>query len=293
VLFERGTVRALAELAGKAPTEARPILLSESADQPPLFMLSGIHVYRRLAQHMSGACSAYGVFLEHEARLAVSPARSVEEQARDYVDIIRRAQPVGPYRLLGYSFAGMLAYEVAQQLEAAGEDVRFLALVDAHLPEWASGFRFRLAQLGRMKSLSARELLALVARKVRDPGRPLAGPLDDDGLESLERLRDAINHKAAVEYYAHIRPFAGTMTLIASAERLRRKPLLSPTCGWASFVPSIQVRQIDADHLNLMTDERFVSQMAEVLIESIQRSERSLEAARSRGEPQRWLASNV
>jgi thioesterase domain-containing protein/acyl carrier protein len=52
-----------------------------------------------------------------------------------YVEWIRREQPQGPYRLGGYSFGGNVAFEMALQLQRAGERVELLFMLDAHVPE--------------------------------------------------------------------------------------------------------------------------------------------------------------
>ena len=49
-----------------------------------------------------------------------------------HVEQLRTIEPDGPYRLAGWSFGGVLAYEMAQQLAAAGGVVEFLALLDAN-----------------------------------------------------------------------------------------------------------------------------------------------------------------
>jgi amino acid adenylation domain-containing protein len=277
VLFEKGTVRALASYTQTADLdEARPILLNGQPSAPPLFMLSGIHIYRELARRLEGRCSAYGVFARREVG-AFDPAsgvHAVEDLARDYVAIIRRQQPLGPYRLLGYSFAGLVAYEVAQQLRAAGEEVRLLALVDAVLPEWTSGFRFRLSQLARLRSASAGDVVAFVARRLREKlGSPHAEFMryrEDARLGPLEERREAVNRDAASRYMPRIRPFPGHATLIASGERLRADPLKSPSCGWSPHIRSLDVHTIDADHFRLMSDDPYVSEMADVLARQMQ-----------------------
>jgi thioesterase domain-containing protein len=58
---------------------------------------------------------------------------SLEELATQYVRDLRRQQPQGPYHLCGWSFGGVLAFEMAAQLVAAGEEVAFLALLDSRL----------------------------------------------------------------------------------------------------------------------------------------------------------------
>ena len=56
---------------------------------------------------------------------------SIEEMATEYVRSIRAVQPHGPYVLGGWSFGGTVAFEMARQLEAAGEAVPHLLMVDA------------------------------------------------------------------------------------------------------------------------------------------------------------------
>jgi thioesterase domain-containing protein/acyl carrier protein len=59
-----------------------------------------------------------------------SPMETLARHAAGFVAAMRAVQPVGPYCLAGHSFAGHLAFEVAQHLFAAGEDVAFLAVLD-------------------------------------------------------------------------------------------------------------------------------------------------------------------
>jgi len=59
---------------------------------------------------------------------------SVEERAERYVGLLREAQPHGPYLLAGWSFGGALAYETGLRLQAAGEEIELLAMIDTLLP---------------------------------------------------------------------------------------------------------------------------------------------------------------
>ncbi|MEU3712880.1 amino acid adenylation domain-containing protein [Streptomyces catenulae] len=58
------------------------------------------------------------------------PLRSVEEIAASYIAAIRRVQPSGPYVIGGWSFGGFVAFEIARQLRAAGEELHRLVLLD-------------------------------------------------------------------------------------------------------------------------------------------------------------------
>ncbi|MFC3396063.1 amino acid adenylation domain-containing protein [Brenneria rubrifaciens] len=63
------------------------------------------------------------------------PYVSVEGAARTYLEAIRQTQPYGPYHLLGHSFGGWIAFEIALQLQARGESVANLILVDTDAPD--------------------------------------------------------------------------------------------------------------------------------------------------------------
>ncbi|SAL77280.1 acetoacetyl-CoA synthetase [Caballeronia peredens] len=64
-----------------------------------------------------------------------APQHSVEEMAKVYVRRMREAQPHGPYALVGYSFGGLIAFEIAQQLVAAGEKIEMLCMLDTYVHE--------------------------------------------------------------------------------------------------------------------------------------------------------------
>lgn len=62
-------------------------------------------------------------------------AKSLPTLAAAHLESIRRIQPRGPYRLGGYSFGGLIAWEMAHQLRKAGEIVELLFLLDPMAPE--------------------------------------------------------------------------------------------------------------------------------------------------------------
>ncbi len=61
-------------------------------------------------------------------------ASSVEEMVNDYAEQIRRVQPFGPYHLCGWSFGGIIAHALATHLQALGQEVAFLGLLDTIRP---------------------------------------------------------------------------------------------------------------------------------------------------------------
>jgi thioesterase domain-containing protein len=88
-------------------------------------------VYAGLLPHLDPEVPVYAV----QARGLAGPtelATSVELMADDYLAQIRSVAPTGPYRLLGWSFGGMVAHAVAERLRADGETVELLAILDSY-----------------------------------------------------------------------------------------------------------------------------------------------------------------
>ncbi|MFJ2420097.1 amino acid adenylation domain-containing protein [Streptomyces brevispora] len=109
--------------------------LSTRGARRPLFCVhpgTGVGwAYAGLAGHLGDDQPLYAL----QARALSEPGhrpRSVEEMADDYLERIRQIQPWGPYRLLGWSFGGIVAHTMAVRLRAAGERVELLALMDVH-----------------------------------------------------------------------------------------------------------------------------------------------------------------
>ncbi len=103
----------------------------------PLFIVAGMFGnvlnLRHLAQQLGPDQPVYGL----QARGLMGedePHTNVEEAAADYLAEIRHIQPTGPYLLGGFSGGGITAFEMAQQIEAAGDEVALLALLDTPLP---------------------------------------------------------------------------------------------------------------------------------------------------------------
>ncbi|GHH94977.1 non-ribosomal peptide synthetase [Streptomyces capillispiralis] len=137
-IFEAPTVATLAGRLGRdtATGPTSPLLtLRPGGTDTPLFCvhpLGGLSwPYAGLAEHLPAEIGLHGlqaVGLEGDEPLP----ETLEEMADDYVARIRTVQPEGPYRLLGWSLGGRIAHAMAERLEAAGQEVELLALLDAY-----------------------------------------------------------------------------------------------------------------------------------------------------------------
>ncbi|WP_227982415.1 amino acid adenylation domain-containing protein [Nocardia spumae] len=115
----------------------RPLLPIRPAGQsqvPPLFCVHpaiGLSwCYAGLLAHLPGDRPVYGLQAPHIT--GADNHDSIGAAAKDYVAHIRSVQPEGPYHLLGWSLGGLIAQEIAVQLQEAGQRVRLLAMMDSY-----------------------------------------------------------------------------------------------------------------------------------------------------------------
>ncbi|OSN00424.1 non-ribosomal peptide synthetase [Lonsdalea populi] len=115
------------------------------------------------------------------------PFATLEAAAARYVRIIRAAQPEGPYRLLGWSFGGTLAYEIAAQLLGQDQPVEFLGMLDTRLPDSPQGFVVPLDELLAMTD--EEEMLAFLVRGDLDAIADGAVAVPPDAIARARRGR--------------------------------------------------------------------------------------------------------
>jgi thioesterase domain-containing protein/acyl carrier protein len=109
------------------------VAIQPSGSRLPFFCFHGaggnILIYKKLSEYLGADQPFYG--LEAQGLDGVTPVpRTIEEMAALYLEEIRGVRPHGPYLLGGYCMGGTIAYEAAQQLTAAGEEVALVALFD-------------------------------------------------------------------------------------------------------------------------------------------------------------------
>jgi aspartate racemase len=133
-LFKAPTIEQLAGLLGNQDSSAWSWLVpfQTRGSKPPFFCIHGGG--EPLAKLLGTDQPLYGL-QPHGQDGRRAPCR-VEDMAADYVKEIRMVQPEGPYYMGGYSFGGMVAFEVAQQLKRQGQKVALLALLDPTKPAY-------------------------------------------------------------------------------------------------------------------------------------------------------------
>ena len=135
-LFDAPTIEALAQiLCHDSPASAwSPLVaIQPTGSRPPFFCMHGaggnVLIYRELSLNLGSDQPVYGL-QSQGLDGSCPPLTTVEDMAALYVKEIRKVRPHGPYLLGGYCGGGTIAYEVAQQLTRAGEQVALLVLFD-------------------------------------------------------------------------------------------------------------------------------------------------------------------
>jgi len=143
VVFAHPTIAALAAQVEAQPPARRLaddgldviLRLSTGSEAAPLFCLhpaGGISwCYGALAKAIGPARTVYGVQARSLDLAQPSPA-TLDEMAADYVRTIKAVQPAGPYHLAGWSVGGIIAHAMACALQAAGDRVGTLAMLDSY-----------------------------------------------------------------------------------------------------------------------------------------------------------------
>lgn len=250
-------------------------------DEPPLYCVHGVDggafPYLALARRLPPAQPLFGLTAPPPAASG-DRFTSIEELAARHVAALRAAPGAGPYHLIGYSFGGIVAFEVAQQLVRGGGQVAFLGLIDtaprAVRPAsfWAPGalaerlgLHLRaLRPLGtaeRLRYLRRRaQLVLVVARetwgaRMRPPGAA-AVAVEPDWLASLRRYVP--------------RPYPGPLTLFWAEEHA---PGIGgpddPRLEWRRYAQGgITIRRLPGDHDHLL-EEPAVAGLAAALADCL------------------------
>ncbi|MDB9423884.1 amino acid adenylation domain-containing protein, partial [Microcystis aeruginosa CS-564/01] len=139
-LFQNGTIAGLAKLLDQGTTQlvSSPLIAIQSqGDKTPFFAIhpigGNVLCYADLARNLGTKQPFYGLQSLGLNQVEKTVA-SIEEMAMIYVEAIQTVQASGPYYVGGWSMGGVIAFEIAQQLSAQGQEVALLALIDSYSP---------------------------------------------------------------------------------------------------------------------------------------------------------------
>jgi thioesterase domain-containing protein/acyl carrier protein len=137
-LLRHATIASLAKYVAQRKDQASRqdiVPIRVTGTERPLFLIHEIHgidyYFAWLAPHIDSNVPVYGL---PAIPVDATQLRTVEGIASRMIAIIRSIQPVGPYRVAGWSFGGVVAFEIAAQLIGQDQLVEFVGLLDSYSP---------------------------------------------------------------------------------------------------------------------------------------------------------------
>ncbi|NJP80364.1 amino acid adenylation domain-containing protein [Streptomyces sp. AA8] len=219
----------------------------------PLFCVhpaAGISwVYSGLLRHLDPSRAVYGLQARGLTDETAAP-RSVEEMAKDYLASIRSVQPHGPYALLGWSFGGIVAHELAVRLQEEGEEVTALVLMDSYPNGPADAPAATSPELpGLQNPRDPATVLAVFESLGHDPDAAAApdSPLALLGAGKLEAVTRVFTENAAMQDAFTPRTFRGDVLLIEATEG-KPEEALKPDAWAAHVTGEVHVYQVAGLH---------------------------------------------
>lgn len=136
-LLEHSTIKKLAAFMDKEFfTWDSLVPLKPKGTKPPLYIVHGANhhvlLFNELARKLDKDQPVFGL-QSRGLNGKDEPHDSIDEMAADYVAEIIASNPEGPYALAGFSYGGIIAFEMARQLKAQGREVKILAQFDAYV----------------------------------------------------------------------------------------------------------------------------------------------------------------
>ncbi len=284
-LFQGGTIEQLATLL-RSDTPERPwsplVGIQTAGSKLPLFCAhpigGNVLGYIALGRYLSPdqplyALQAPGVEGQRQ------PYTEIPELATHYIEALQAFQPSGPYFLAGHSFGGLVAFEMAQQLQQQGQEVGLLAIMDTPAPihggviEPIDDARWLVKRsqvlerfFGKEISVDYAELQQLepeaqfnyFLEKLRRVNLipPDAG---HDMIRCILEVQKA-SYQALINYVPQV--YSGKITLLRASKMVAEdsrgvfaQSFQKPALGWGELTTEpIEIHEVPGDHVTMLAE---------------------------------------
>ncbi len=279
---------------GARGTERHLVALQRSGTHPPLFLMhpagGEVLCYMALTRYLGREQPVYG--LEAVGLRGERPhLTKIEGMAAEHIAAVRSAQPEGPYYLSGWSFGGLLAFEMARQLQSAGQPVAFLGLIDTGTPgylppdfnivlieaviAWLEGNHRRKLGIATadLRRFAPQEQLDYVLTRARATGVWLPE-------REVEAIRRQVTiHQANMEAQRGYAPgvYPGELTFFRAAEigprrmEVEHPDFVDPDWGWGRYTSTPVKRHTIPGHHETVIEAPHVQVLAQALHAALER----------------------
>lgn len=275
LLLEASTLGSLAAMIDSGAERGRLVHLHPDGGRIPVTYIQsgagGVLSLRTMSAVMGPDQPLIGIQAFVDEDVEAGNIQGVVPTADDCLDALREAQPHGPYILAGHSIGGHIAFEVATRLEAAGESVLLVALLDPPAPHT---LRRRGRMVARVLDVTgwgaeprrrgaARALLTAAAGAAGLGRRSEDDAVYDGNWETGGALSAWMQHLFAIEREFRPRRYRGRVAVYTTADGTRFTG--SRTLGWQRYVGEpIAVRRVPGDHVSMLLEPH-----VEVLAETV------------------------
>jgi acetoacetyl-CoA synthetase len=265
MIYHAPTIAALAAVLEESAAPRVPPLvqLKAGSAEPSVFITHGlggsVMDFFQVVKHIQTPRAIYGM-QQKGIDGAEEPSQSIEEMARYSLEAVKQLQPHGPYLLVGYSLGGLVTLEMARQLNAAGEAVALLAMLDSYPEIRYLSFPQRvrlLARLATRRASTAMKLpmgdaVSLMIRPTRrrslTPRVSYQPPADVSLSPTMQRIRQSA-YLALTRYQPQFYP--GRIRFVRAATPTDFSA--DPAAVWSHLAGAFEVETVPGDHLGIMT----------------------------------------
>ncbi len=288
ILFQTPTIEQLAEVLrteGWSSSWSALVPIQPNGSHPPLFFAhahgGNVIGYYDLAYHLGLEQPLYGLQAQGLDGTS-SPFCRFEDIVAHYIKEIRTVQPHGPYYLGGWCFGGYVALEMARHLQAEGEEVALVVMIESPHPDYPKYLpgtgplrrhfyrvsnrldleisNFLEVEYGRKLAYSSKRISRLVNTMrlkfeglSHTPGETSPASCDASQIQ----IQKAVEQAHAEAYYAYKpKSYEGTVAVFRAA----KQPLgiyPDPTLGWGELIKSeLDLQEAPGHHIGLLSEPR-------------------------------------
>lgn len=214
-----------------------------------------------LARALPAAISVYSL-QAHGIESRALPTRTVAHAARRHVREVRAVQPHGPYLLLGHSFGGIVALEVARALEEAGEQVAELIMLDTVVDADASLKAWTEHDDSFVNEVHAVDTAVPTAGRIRSLGQRIGVHARLAGAGMLRYRLGTQKHvfwelAVRAQRRHHLRPWGGDATVLLTKHTREQREF------WPSFLAGGgEIIDVPGDHLSMIANPEVLDILA-------------------------------
>jgi len=287
-LFAAPTIHELAKVLAQPDARAfdfrQMVKLQPNGSKPPLIAINNTGNYYLLAKYLGPDQPFISLQVFDPSTKGAQMPQTLEEVAAEYVQLIRRVQPNGPYNLMGWCVAGALSFEIARQLANAQQEVAQLFLMDSWIPRYIDrqaplrrfisnySLRWQLTWQDWGKARSVEEFLnnRMSVQKFKRLWSRLTRQtknrnVDDNAQQTGENYdRWLLSYLQGLTTQYEPGSYGGVVTLFRS-EKEPTGLFFDPEAGWGRFTTAgVKLHMVSGDHLT-MFQNKGAEQMAEII----------------------------